>query len=102
MSRVRADKRAAKHSQPSIQEPPERSTVPVAETRTDPNTEARSDLSHDEIAQRAYQCWHERGCPHGSPEIDWTRAEEELHNQQRRAADELNGNRRAQAVFPSI
>ena len=32
----------------------------------------------DEIAARAYQCWHERGCPHGTPEEDWRRAEEEL------------------------
>jgi len=32
----------------------------------------------EEIAARAYQCWRERGCPHGTPEEDWQRAEEEL------------------------
>jgi len=32
----------------------------------------------DEIAARAYECWHERGCPHGSSEEDWHRAEREL------------------------
>jgi len=32
----------------------------------------------DDIAVRAYQCWHERGCPEGSPEVDWHRAEQEL------------------------
>lgn len=32
----------------------------------------------EEIAHRAYQCWHERGCPEGSPDVDWCRAEEEL------------------------
>lgn len=32
----------------------------------------------DEIAARACQCWHERGCPEGSPEVDWYRAESEL------------------------
>jgi hypothetical protein len=37
-----------------------------------------SRLSHGEIAGRAYQCWHERGCPEGSPEEDWHRAEREL------------------------
>jgi hypothetical protein len=34
-----------------------------------------------EISARAYQCWHERGCPHGSPEEDWRRAEEELRRE---------------------
>lgn len=34
--------------------------------------------TRDEIAARAYRCWHERGCPEGSPEEDWDRAEREL------------------------
>ena len=34
--------------------------------------------SPEEIGVRAYHCWVERGCPHGSPEVDWQRAEEEL------------------------
>jgi hypothetical protein len=41
----------------------------------------RTDLlasTHDEIAAHAYRCWHERGCPEGSPEEDWHRAEREL------------------------
>jgi len=33
------------------------------------------------IAALAYQLWHARGCPDGSPEIDWFQAERELHNQ---------------------
>ncbi len=37
-----------------------------------------SDLSYDEISSHAYRCWHERGCPVGSPEEDWHRAEQEL------------------------
>lgn len=37
-----------------------------------------SEPTTDEIAHRAYRCWHERGCPEGSPEVDWCRAEEEL------------------------
>jgi hypothetical protein len=32
----------------------------------------------DQIAVRAYESWHERGCPEGSPEVDWYRAENEL------------------------
>lgn len=30
--------------------------------------------SQDRIAQLAYQLWQERGCPQGSPEVDWERA----------------------------
>jgi hypothetical protein len=33
---------------------------------------------YDEIANRAYELWERRGCPIGSPEEDWIRAEEEL------------------------
>ena len=32
----------------------------------------------EEISERAYRCWHRRGCPHGSPEVDWESAVEEL------------------------
>ena len=34
--------------------------------------------SSDEIAARAFHRWHQRGCPDGSPEVDWQEAEEEL------------------------
>lgn len=37
-----------------------------------------SSASQDEISARAYHRWHQRGCPHGSPEVDWHGAEEEL------------------------
>jgi hypothetical protein len=30
------------------------------------------------IAMLAYRLWEQRGCPQGSPEIDWFLAEEEL------------------------
>ena len=30
------------------------------------------------IAELAYRFWQERGCPYGSPEEDWYRAEAEL------------------------
>ncbi len=29
-------------------------------------------------ALRAYELWHSRGCPHGSPEVDWYQAELDL------------------------
>ncbi len=31
-----------------------------------------------EISALAYELWIERGCPIGSPEVDWFRAEEDL------------------------
>lgn len=42
-------------------------------------------LNPEEIAARSYELWQERGYPHGSPEIDWFRAEEELRNRYSRA-----------------
>lgn len=33
---------------------------------------------HEKIALRAYFLWLERGCPCGSPHVDWFRAEREL------------------------
>ena len=38
-------------------------------------------LTHDEIAARAYQLWHERGCSEGSPEVDWIWAERQLREE---------------------
>jgi hypothetical protein len=37
-------------------------------------------FGHDEIATLAYELWQARGCPHGSPEEDWLRAETELRS----------------------
>jgi hypothetical protein len=33
---------------------------------------------HDAITAPAYDCWVARGCPVGSPEVDWLQAEEDL------------------------
>jgi uncharacterized protein YjbJ (UPF0337 family) len=33
---------------------------------------------HEDIARLAYQIWQQRGCPIGTPEEDWFRAEEEI------------------------
>jgi hypothetical protein len=32
----------------------------------------------DQISARAYELWMERGCPIGSPEVDWFQAEAEI------------------------
>jgi hypothetical protein len=37
-------------------------------------------LDREAVAKLAYLYWEARGCQHGSPELDWARAEEELRN----------------------
>ena len=63
-----------------------RRTAPAARPKHSPNTAeipstlARAEYapSHEEIAALAYTYWLERGCPSGSPEQDWQRAEREF------------------------
>ena len=38
-------------------------------------------IEQSEIAARAYECWQERGCPSGSDQEDWFKAERELQRQ---------------------
>jgi len=47
----------------------------------DPATPQTQNSEHEEIALRAYRLWEERGCPIGSPEEDWFRAEQEIRGQ---------------------
>jgi hypothetical protein len=53
-------------------------TAPVS---VDPPAEPASSecvVEHEEIARLAHSYWEARGCPAGSPEEDWHRAEQEL------------------------
>jgi len=34
--------------------------------------------SHERTRELAYRLWQQRGCPYGSPEVDWFRAEKQL------------------------
>ena len=48
--------------------------------------EEQKHMNHDEpehqrIAQLAYDLWQKRGCPIGSPDEDWFRAENELRRE---------------------
>jgi hypothetical protein len=59
----------------------------VAETKTDVaqesvRMEAAEPVNRQEIALLAYQFWLERGCPIGSPEEDWFRAEQVLQSRE--------------------
>jgi hypothetical protein len=55
-------------------------------TRLDAGSEGEDTYSFtsEEISEQAYHCWRERGCPHGSPELDWQRAIELLREQRER------------------
>jgi hypothetical protein len=35
-------------------------------------------IFHDRIEERAHELWEARGCPDGSPEVDWFQAEQEM------------------------
>ncbi len=59
-------------------EPETSSSARPAEQVADDQPAGNSSPTHDEIALRAYECWHERGCANDSPETDWYRAELEL------------------------
>lgn len=43
-----------------------------------PLAEARPRPAYEDMALLAYILWQERGCPEGSSEEDWFRAEQEL------------------------
>jgi hypothetical protein len=55
----------------------------IPTTRLDAGTEGQavSGFTTDEISERAYRCWHQRGCPHGSPEEDWHTAVRQLREE---------------------
>ena len=36
----------------------------------------KGEPSDNELIRLAYEYWQERGCPDGSPELDWMKAEE--------------------------
>jgi hypothetical protein len=45
------------------------------------STESLAAAEHEQIARLAYSYWQDRGCPDGSPEEDWFRAEVDLLEQ---------------------
>ena len=62
--------------------------VPSPQTRTPASTPAKAptpastgQIPHEKIAQRAYEKWMKRGCPHGSDVQDWVDAEAELRSE---------------------
>ncbi|MGO9241910.1 MAG: DUF2934 domain-containing protein [Bryobacteraceae bacterium] len=52
------------------------------ETPETPAEASATPLTHEQIAALAKILWAERGCPEGSPEVDWFQAEQELREKQ--------------------
>ena len=42
------------------------------------NSQVSETSTQENLAKLAYGLWEERGCPYGSPEIDWLEAERKL------------------------
>jgi hypothetical protein len=41
---------------------------------------AEMDSNREQLSRLAYTLWQARGCPDGSPDEDWLKAEQELRN----------------------
>lgn len=59
---------------------------PAPNTAVTSSPDEIQDVTPEQISVRAYELWMERGCPHGSPEIDWMLAEEELRGKRDKRA----------------
>ncbi len=62
---------------PRLDEAPEPLLPPAPDY---PQDQATGAPLHEAIEQLAYALWQARGCPFGSPEKDWTDAEEQLRH----------------------
>lgn len=50
-----------------------------------PGANASAEFADEEISALAYQAWCDRGCPIGSPEVDWETAANQLRSRRTRA-----------------
>jgi hypothetical protein len=61
---------------------PKKTVTSEPKTPTTPSAPSPSDETttrdNSAIEARAYELWVQRGCPIGSPEVDWYQAEQEL------------------------
>jgi hypothetical protein len=59
---------------------PAQTPVTVSPSELAASTDIPDPVGYQEIAALAYEYWQARGCPDGSPEEDWFRAESELQS----------------------
>ena len=62
---------------PKVAQPRAKAAVSTHKTRTT-STAAPTEITTQQIADLAYFMWLDRGCPAGTPEEDWHKAESEL------------------------
>jgi hypothetical protein len=63
-------------------------TNPMPDKRNSPDRQPPLELipdflgedRHEFVSKLAYKFWQERGCPFGSPEVDWFRAEQAVYS----------------------
>jgi len=58
-------------------------TASVSGITTNPSVEIAAPTNQQQIAALAYEFWKNRGCPEGTPEEDWFRAERDLAESKR-------------------
>jgi len=59
----------------------------ASQTNFETKAIGESPVDHETVAVRAYQPWIARGCPVGSPEVDWRQAEAEAELMERPDVD---------------
>jgi hypothetical protein len=57
---------------------PDSSGIASSSAGSGPVSGRETAYSDSDVAAEAYRCWHERGCPEGSPEVDWQLAQQRL------------------------
>lgn len=60
--------------------------IDIPELPHSPASRPVNSARKEAIAKRAYELWLERGCPEGSAELDWYRAEAELSHRGERTS----------------
>jgi len=79
LKQKKADSKPDKPAKAAPKRKPAPAVSKAAPPRTRPRAAAKVEVvSENEVRQKAYLLWESRGCPFGSPEVDWYRAKEQL------------------------
>lgn len=66
--------------------------IDIQDIQETPEPADRTTADQEEpISKRAYELWLERGCPEGSPEEDWYRAESEIRDRKHEVISGVGG-----------
>jgi hypothetical protein len=58
---------------------PEESRSPDKQPLLELATDFLGENRHEFVEKLAYELWEQRGCPYGSPEVDWFAAEQAVY-----------------------